>query len=397
MRKLIAGLLLFLAGWGAGWFSYRYLGTGPPALSRSPVPAVVQFPPAGAPAAPTAVPAPVAVADLALLLQRDDFVAVMERYESLRQRADETALAQARERILAHARELTAAQRFGQAEQLLQAFLLAAYRDVDARVLLAEVYLGQGDVLAAVDQLYEAKGYAWRAEQLQRLTARIRSMVAELAQTLKRHEDRNALLALFQHLVQLEPDHAPWFIELAAAQLALDDTGAARTSLQLVAQDPGVGAQAQALLAELTVAFADAPGADSRDALQEVVGIPLRRSGSHFIVAAQPAGGRDVQLLIDTGASLTIFTPEALARRGIRYEDTGRTAVFNTANGRVVAPVYRLDTLAVGDWQVSPIEIGVLELGRRADVDGLLGMNFLRHFQFFIDQNEASLRLSANR
>jgi predicted aspartyl protease len=28
-------------------------------------------------------------------------------------------------------------------------------------------------------------------------------------------------------------------------------------------------------------------------------------------------------------------------------------------------------------------------------VDGLLGMNFLNHFQFFIDQNEARLRLFA--
>ena len=31
-----------------------------------------------------------------------------------------------------------------------------------------------------------------------------------------------------------------------------------------------------------------------------------------------------------------------------------------------------------------------------SNIDGLLGMNFLRHFQFFIDQNEALLRLSIN-
>jgi len=38
----------------------------------------------------------------------------------------------------------------------------------------------------------------------------------------------------------------------------------------------------------------------------------------------------------------------------------------------------------------------VLDLGDRSGLDGLLGMNFLNHFQFFIDQNEALLRLSAN-
>jgi predicted aspartyl protease len=56
--------------------------------------------------------------------------------------------------------------------------------------------------------------------------------------------------------------------------------------------------------------------------------------------------------------------------------------------------VYRIDALAVGDWQVRDLDIGVLELGSRGTVDGLLGMDFLQHFRFFIDQNRAELRLS---
>jgi clan AA aspartic protease (TIGR02281 family) len=103
-----------------------------------------------------------------------------------------------------------------------------------------------------------------------------------------------------------------------------------------------------------------------------------------------------MQLLIDTGASLTIFTPEVLEQHGIRYHETGRSDIFNTANGPVRAPVYKLDYLSVGGWQVHHLEIGVLDLGSGAGVDGLLGMNFLSHFQFFIDQNESLLRLSAN-
>jgi hypothetical protein len=85
-----------------------------------------------------------------------------------------------------------------------------------------------------------------------------------------------------------------------------------------------------------------------------------------------------------------------LQQHGIAYQDTGRIGVFNTANGPVQAPVYKLDYLAVGGWQVHHLEIGVLDLGDRSGLDGLLGMNFLNHFQFFIDQNESLLRLSAN-
>jgi predicted aspartyl protease len=80
----------------------------------------------------------------------------------------------------------------------------------------------------------------------------------------------------------------------------------------------------------------------------------------------------------------------------IQYTDTGRTGVFNTVNGPVRAPIYILDSLAVGDWQVNQLEVGVLSRLGDSSINGLLGMNFLRHFQFFIDQNEALLRLAIN-
>ena len=396
MRKLTVGLLIFMAGWGLGWYSYHHWGAGP----RPSVP--LTDPVATIPASPDIPAAMTALVpghndDLGRLLQRNDFAALMERYDSLQRQADEAALAAARERILAHARQLMAGHQFSLAEQLLQHFLVAAWRDVEVRVLLAEAYHGQDDVLAAIEQLYEARGYAYRPAMLQRISGRIRSLVAELTRTLKRNEDQSALLALYQQLVQLEPDHAPWFMGLASTQLALDDGEAARRSLQLVSQDPDVGAQAQAMLSELNVVLAGKQGTAAWDAAAAVAGIPLHRSGNHFIVDATPADGRSIRLLIDTGASLTILTPAALQQSGIRYEDTGRTGIFNTANGPLEAPIYTLDALAVGDWHVRQLDIGVMELTVGAGVNGLLGMNFMNHFQFFIDQDESLLRLLPNQ
>ena len=320
----------------------------------------------------------------------------MERYESLQLEMGDVVAANARTQILSYARQLIAESHFSLVEQLLQRFLVAAYRDVEARILLAEVYLGEKDFHAAIDQLYEVRGYAYRPVMLQRISSRIRSIVAERVLSLKRNNDKNALLALHQHLTQLEPDHAPWFIGLAAAQLALDDQEAARRSLRLVSQDADVGAQAQAMLSELTIVLAEVHDTEPQVSAAEVVGIPLHRSGNHFIVDARQARGQNIRLLIDTGASLTMFTPDVLEQHGIRYQNTGRTRVFNTANGPVRAPVYILDSLSVGDWQVNQLEIGVLDLSGSSNIDGLLGMNFLKHFQFFIDQNEALLRLSVN-
>jgi clan AA aspartic protease (TIGR02281 family) len=318
----------------------------------------------------------------------------MERYEALQDEVGGETVQATRAHILSYSHQLIAQRQISLAEQLLQRFLVASYRDVEARMLLAKVYLVEENFHAAIDQFYEARGYAYRPAMLQRISSRIQSMVAELAPALKRNNDKNALLALYQQLTQLEPEYAPWFMGLAGAQLALDNKEAARRSLLLVAQDPDVGAQAQAMLSELSIALVKLHETEPQDYAAEVEGIPLHRSGSHFIVDASTDRNRNIRLLIDTGASVTILTPDVLEQHGIRYQDTGRTRVFNTANGPIRAPVYKLDSLKVGDWQVNQVEIGVLDLSGSSHIDGLLGMNFLRHFQFFIDQNQDLLLLS---
>jgi len=135
---------------------------------------------------------------------------------------------------------------------------------------------------------------------------------------------------------------------------------------------------------------------DSVALATEVAGIPLTRSGQHFLVDASPGNDGSLRLLIDTGASMTMVASGTLQRQGVRYRDTGQSRIFNTANGPVRAPIYILETLSIGDWTVEQLEIGVLELSGQAGIDGLLGMNFLKHFRFFIDQNESMLRLSIN-
>ena len=200
----------------------------------------------------SAEPRPVEPADsVTQLLQRHAYPEAVTRYESLQATADTAGMEQARAAILLHAQGLLKSRDFAAAEQLLQRFLLAAYRDTDARLLLAEVYYGQQDYLAAIEALYEARAAAYRPEMLSRITRRIRVVVNEQAGRYRKDADNAALLTLFQNLTQLEPDHAAWFIELAMAQLALDDRDAALRSLVLVTNDPDVGERAQAMLLKL--------------------------------------------------------------------------------------------------------------------------------------------------
>jgi clan AA aspartic protease (TIGR02281 family) len=396
MRNFLVGLLIFITGWGLARFMYNSSGSDPQKFVQPviPVPSISVY--SDQSATGFKQTASGHVGEIVSLLKRNEFEAVLERYEILQVEAEDGAVAVARAQILSYARQLIEQRHIGLATQLLQRFLITSYRDVEARILLAEVYLDEENFHAAIDQFYEARGYAYRPAMLQRINARIRSTVAELAPSLKRNNDQNTLLAVYHQLTQLEPDYAPWFMGLAATQLALDDKEAARRSLILVAQDPDVGARAQAMLSKISIALVKPHEIEPQNSATEVVGIPLHRRGNHFVVEASPAPGRNIRLLIDTGASVTILTPDVLEQQDIGYQDTGRYRVFNTANGPVRTPIYKLDSLTVGEWKVNQLEIGVLDLRGGTDVDGLLGMNFLRHFQFYIDQNEALLLLSVN-
>ena len=326
------------------------------------------------------------------LLQRSAYFEVIEQYELLQASNDASQIEQARNQILKHAQQLVNAENYVAASQLLQRFLVASYRDSEARMLLAETYSHQQDYLAAIEQLYELRGIAFKPEDLERIKQRSHHAAYRQAELYRKNGDNTGLLNLFQNLTQKEPDHASWFIELAIAQLAVDDIEAAQYSLVLVISDPEVGEQAQTMLNKLQVSTGDKQKVDTTPQTSDITDIPLKRLGHSFLVEASSGNNENLQLLIDTGASMTILSPDVL-QQGLDYQDTGHTRVFATANGTVRAPIYILQSLTVGEWQVEQIEVGVLEL---KGMDGLLGMNFLKHFRFFIDQHAYMLRLSPN-
>ena len=143
LRTLTVGLLVFMAGWGLGWDAHMHRSAEQGQSAQSVLPAASQ---SGKQEEASIVTTPMAsgrVDGTLTLLQRNDFDAVMDRYEALQLQADEAAVADARIQILAHTRQLIADRRFILAEQLLQHFLVAAYRDVEARILLAAAYHGR--------------------------------------------------------------------------------------------------------------------------------------------------------------------------------------------------------------------------------------------------------------
>ncbi|MBI1889324.1 MAG: TIGR02281 family clan AA aspartic protease [Burkholderiales bacterium] len=99
-------------------------------------------------------------------------------------------------------------------------------------------------------------------------------------------------------------------------------------------------------------------------------------SNGHYFVNGQINGGT-VRMMVDTGASMIAMPASEAQRLGINYKK-GSVGYANTANG--VVPIYRvkIDTLKIGDIEVSQVDAAIQEGGLSLT---LLGNSFLNRME----------------
>lgn len=105
------------------------------------------------------------------------------------------------------------------------------------------------------------------------------------------------------------------------------------------------------------------------------------------------------ELLIDTGASITALTQTTFAQIPTQAKDFQRYMNVKTANGMVRSELYQIAEVRLGEQVFNNIEVLVLpeNVSDSEAFNGLLGMNILAQFAFFIDQDNALLELSKLR
>ena len=389
-NRLTQGLLIFIGGWVMGWYSYQHwFETGLAGYYQQLPPLTVTLTQDASSLPDTLVQEAAEPNAVVRLLKAQRFNELMDQYDDLVASNDQSGVRWYQNEIFNYVNDLLLQQDHGPAVTLLTRYLQSEFNDVEGRLTLAEAYQQRQEAMPAIDTLYQAKAYAYRADTVTQINDRIRRAVAEHHASLDENRDYAGMLALYQHLTQWEPDYSPFFVGLARAQLALNDYAGARQSLRLVMHDPTVDREVEELLAMM----AGENGAKSGAA---EVAIPLQRIGNHFLVEGWVDDTYPIVLLIDTGASLTVIQPATLTNVGMGRSATQKFGRFKTANGEVEAPLLTLGGLTVGEFTVNELEVGILELTALDGVDGLLGMNYLRHFQFFIDQSNSVLRLSPN-
>lgn len=99
----------------------------------------------------------------------------------------------------------------------------------------------------------------------------------------------------------------------------------------------------------------------------------------HFYVNGH-VNGKSVYLMIDTGASDVMLSPQDASRVGLGSDQLSFTRVYNTANGIGYGAPVRLESLKLGSIEFRDFKASV----NKADMDhSLLGMSFLERLESF--------------
>lgn len=127
------------------------------------------------------------------------------------------------------------------------------------------------------------------------------------------------------------------------------------------------------------------PSADRPEPRYGPCVLPLERLGrGRGFLLNVIVNGLDAQLVVDTGASLTVITRELAGDLGVPLDDR-RSIVAITANGRVNMPTAVVSTIDVGGYAVDELRVAVCDGCVEGVADGLLGLDIQTVLQMRID------------
>ena len=266
---------------------------------------------------------------------------------------------------------------------LVEAFSAAYGARFRLHTSVIEMLHSAGQFESALRWIEEADLVASSIEENEMVDQLLDSVTESFASELVFLKRFEALDQLYEGITYTMPERARYFLKLGMLRIQMGNYDGAMAPLSQIQNAHGfVGVQARELIAQV-----ETNNVQMNDDLEEVA---LSKTGNQFVIDAYLDRSREVRLLIDTGAAMTVINDEVIEALGYNLNGKPRE-LFSTANGVIEAPVVTLDELSLGQATISAIAVGALPLEMPSDVDGLLGMNFLRHYDFRIDQNRSVL------
>ena len=281
------------------------------------------------------------------------------------------------------------------------------FNEVEILDLLAKVSIDLGDWKSAFSAMLESSLIESQPDRLINKLSTLANIASQLKNDFGASDDLENIRKLYQQLYDAHPSYAYFQFELALSYLNLGDINSAKPILSAIQYDIEVGPQAQDQLARLNE-FAQQELQDRQTALQEQnaaearrrraalnrndIAVSLIRSGNSFLVDSA-IEGKSARLLLDTGASITSFSPELISR--LRLSPTGRSVRLSTANGITESQLYLAKRINLGAISVQNLVVAEINLGDSRRFEGLLGTDLLNKvgddYSYLIDNENNRL------
>ena len=270
---------------------------------------------------------------------------------------------------------------FTHAENSISVYLAFQRDDSDFLYQQVDLYWQQQLPLLAIRYAYEVQYHVFNDVKNRAAVNFARDLVQQQADVLITNNLWLELRDLIEEVLLFDPLSLNLRWLLVRAQYQLGEFESARHAIDPLLNQPNYKIKARALLAEIEAA------------LREPQSIPLSRQGEHFIVQALMNDTINVSLMLDTGASISLLSEPAFEALS-RYSEVVyiKELQLNTAGGIVTASIYQVDQFAIQGYIINDFIFAVSPYVSEGN-DGLLGMNFLSAFDFYIDQNNSLLIL----
>ncbi|MBN2723546.1 MAG: clan AA aspartic protease [Deltaproteobacteria bacterium] len=117
------------------------------------------------------------------------------------------------------------------------------------------------------------------------------------------------------------------------------------------------------------------------------------KNGSIITKVLLKNGGKSGKylLILDTGATISTISGKLASELGVI--PTGKISSVKTAGGETSMPIGILESITVGSHTVSPFIVAICDHCSSQDSQGLIGLNFTRHFHISIDSTLGRINL----
>ena len=130
----------------------------------------------------------------------------------------------------------------------------------------------------------------------------------------------------------------------------------------------------------------------------ETVSVPVTTKGGSLVVPVRLNDTRNAQLILDTGATMTVLSTDVAIELGLMSNTDTQVTTVNTAGGPVQVNMTRVGSIQIDAAKVKNVMVVIHDLPEvQPGVDGLLGMSFLNSFLVTLDTKQGQLHLRSRR